>query len=97
MQVICKDIKFWRASAVAIICAATLTGCSIKNDAPDFKYPSRTNFTDQNWPELAVTEELMALGKNTTKAANKAQLETDRLAARAARLRARARALRNSP
>ena len=96
MQVTYRYIQLWRASVV-IICAASLTGCSIKNDVPDFKYPSRTNFTDQNWPELVVTEELLAVGENTKQSATKAQLETDRLAARAARLRARARALRNAP
>ena len=96
MQVVYKDIKFWRASAAAIVSATLLAGCTIKNDVPDFKYPSRTNFTDQNWPELAVTEELLAVGENINKSTAQAQQETDRLAARATLLRARARALQNA-
>ncbi len=97
MQANCRKIQFWRTSATTFVCAALLAGCSIKNDVPDFKYPSRTNFTNQSWPELAVTDELMAVGKNTDKSIGKAQQEIDRVTARAARLRARARGLQNSP
>jgi len=82
-----------RKTAIIFLCGAALAGCSIKYDDPSFKYPSRTNYTDQNWPKLAVTQELLALGDESSTQAGAAELDAARLTARAARLRAHARAL----
>lgn len=95
MRAIAKNTGIWRKIAVATLCFG-IVGCSIENDVPDFKYPSRTDFTDQSWPELALTQELQQAGKNANATAESAQLETERVAARARRLRARAQALQNA-
>ncbi len=79
------------------LCLLALTACSIKDDVPDFKYPSRTNYSDQNWPQLAVTEELIKAGETTSATAEETRKQTDALEARAKRLKAKARALSVAP
>ena len=75
--------------------AITVAGCSIKDDVPEFKYPSQTDFTDQDWPKLVVTEELRATGLETQRIADQEKQAVERLAARARALRLRANRLKN--
>ncbi|MCP5076405.1 MAG: hypothetical protein GY947_24330 [Rhodobacteraceae bacterium] len=89
-----KQLAWIRRSSLGCACLLALTACSIKDDVPDFKYPSRTNYEDQNWPQLAVTEELIKAGEVATTKAKEGQKKTEAIEARAHRLRARARALR---
>lgn len=70
--------------------------CDIQDDRPDFRYPAASDASGMDWPELAVTNELIAAGAAATKDTETRQAEADRLAARAAALRARARVLRAS-
>ncbi|MCP5072271.1 MAG: hypothetical protein GY947_03125 [Rhodobacteraceae bacterium] len=74
-------------------CLFALVACSIKDDVPDFKYPSRTNYEDQIWPQLVVTEDLIKAGQTATATTEENRKKTAALEARARRLRARARAL----
>jgi len=89
-----KTPRILRHFAVIAISLLMVSGCSIKGDVPDFKYPSRTDYSDQNWPELALTEDLMTAGETANADAQKAKTATDAIAARVAHLRARAAALR---
>lgn len=70
--------------------ALALAACSIKSNRPDYQYPDGSDATGADWPELAVTSELAAAGQGVTQTAKDNQAATERLAARARALRARA-------
>ncbi|MBV1865065.1 MAG: hypothetical protein KUG74_11615 [Rhodobacteraceae bacterium] len=95
VRAIVQNTGIWHKIAIVTLCFG-IVGCSIKNDVPDFKYPSRTDYTDQSWPELAATQELQQTGDNTNATSETAQLESARVTARAQRLRTRAHALQNA-
>ena len=95
MRAIVQNTGIWHKIVVVTLCFG-VGGCSIENDVPDFKYPSRTDYTDRNWPELAATQELQQTGENANATSETAQLESARVAARAQRLRTRAQALQNA-
>lgn len=73
-----------------------LAGCAIKDDVPDFRYPSRTDFTSEAWPELAPTKDLLQAGTNVARDDQEVSDENDRFDARIRRLRARAAALKRA-
>ena len=85
-KIICK-------SCLCAVALAALTACSIKVDVPDFKYPSRTDYSDQNWPELVLTEDLIAAEQVTGGTLTEAHRRAAALEARARWLRARAKTL----
>lgn len=70
--------------------ALALAACSIKSNRPDYQYPEGSDATGADWPELAVTSELAAAGASVSRTAEDNQESTERLAARARALRARA-------
>ncbi len=81
------------AGAIALL---LLAGCSIKDDVPDFRYPSHTDFTSESWPKLAPTEELLQAGDKVSRDPQEVSDENDRFTSRIQRLRARAAALRRA-
>ncbi len=73
-----------------------LAGCSIKDDVPDFRYPSHTDLTSETWPTLAPTNDLVQAGSDVARNPQQVSDENDRFNARIRRLRARAAALRRA-
>ena len=77
-----------------ILALTILSACAIKDNRSDYEYPADSDVSGPDWPELAVTAELEEAGKSTTQTAAENQNATERLAARARALRARADRLR---
>jgi outer membrane murein-binding lipoprotein Lpp len=73
-----------------VVALLLLAGCSIKNDVPDFRYPSRTDYNSDSWPKLAPTEALLQAGDKAVRDPQKLGDDNDRFASRVQRLRARA-------
>lgn len=73
-----------------VLCAA----CDIRNDRPGFEYPASSDASGPDWPELAVTEDLLAESAQLSDETAQREEEAERLAARARVLKARAARLR---
>ncbi len=71
-----------------------LAGCSIQSNTPEYEYPAASDASGPDWPDLAVTSELVAAGQNTQTTASDNQAATERLAARARALRERVKRLK---
>lgn len=71
-----------------------LAGCSIQSNRPDYEYPANSDATGSDWPDLAVTTELVGAGQDVQTNASAQQAQADQLAARARALRERAARLR---
>lgn len=86
-------IGFW---GIGVLSVVLVSGCSIKNDVPGFRYPSRVDSASRSWPTLVETDELLQAGDIVRRDPVEISAENDRFADRIRRLRARAQALRNA-
>ncbi|MEM7441041.1 MAG: hypothetical protein AAF393_15700 [Pseudomonadota bacterium] len=79
-----------------LVFCLVLATCGIRDDRPEFEYPSDSRASGVDWPKLAVTNELAKEGTQAAEEAAERAESADRLAARARALEARAARLRRA-